>query len=168
MLQEKSAEIDANLAVTAQTWYSRAKDIDRSIQKEQEILLSDAAKTDRSENAVYQIASDNYARLQVSKRDIDNKIEAYERYNREYVPSEYITIGTTVKLKILSENGQTPSRGQRVFYIKIVPSDLGVARIGAITENSAVGKAIRGKYNGDTFKVHTRKGEIEYLIEEVY
>lgn len=168
MLRSKSKEIDEKLAKTAESWYKRAADIDKSIQKEQEILLSDAAKTDRSENAVYQIASDNYAHLQVSKRDIDNKIEAYRLYNVEYVPSEYITIGTTVKLKLISENGGAPSGGQRDFYIKIVPPDLGVAIIGAISTNSPVGKAIRGKYKGDTFKVRTRKGEIEYLIEEVY
>lgn len=168
MLKDKSAEIDANLAITAKTWYKHAEEIDQNIQRIQIKLQSDELKTDRSENADYQIAADTYARLQVSKRDISNKIEAYERYNAEYIPSEYITIGTTVQLKLLSENGAPTAREQRVFYVKLVPADLSAARIGAITEDSAVGKAIKGKYKGDTIKIHTRKGELEYIIEEVY
>lgn len=168
MLREKSQEIENDLKQEANKWYDRAKEIDASIAEEQKILASDAAKTDRSENAVFQIASDNYARLQISKRDIDNKIEAYNKYNVEYVPSDYITVGSTIALKLISENKRPPETGTQVYYIKLVPADLGVAKIGAISTNSAVGRAIQGKYTGDIFKVKTRKGEIEYEILEVY
>lgn len=168
MLKDKSKEIDQNLEITAKHWYEHAKSIDESIAREQEILMSDAAKTDRSENAVYQIAADNYARLQMSKRDIENKIDAYKTYNAEYVPCEYVTLGTTVEIDLISENGNTPDAGIRTFYIKVVPAELGAARIGAISVNSSVGNAIKGKYKNDKFKIKSRKGEIEYLIKEVY
>lgn len=159
-MERISKDIDSKLATVAQSWYERAKNVDESIEREREILLSDAAKTDRSENAVYQIASDNYARLQVIKRDIMNKIDAYEHYQTEYVPSEYIAIGSTVKLE-LRETGD-------IIYVKLVPADLGCARIGAITAQSPVGKAILGKYAGDTIRVITRRGELEYAIKEVF
>lgn len=168
MLKKKSEEIENNLREEAKKWYDRAKEIDASIEEEQKILTSDAAKTDRSENAVFQIASDNYARLQISKRDIDNKIEAYNKYNVEYVSSDYITVGSTVALELVSINKRPPESTERVYYVKLVPADLGVAKIGAISTNSAVGRAIQGKYTGDSFKVKTRRGEVEYKILEVY
>lgn len=168
MLQQKSEEIDSALAKIADLWRKRAIEIEEGIKQEQAILASDEAKTDRSENAVYQIAIDNFSRLQVSKRDIDNKIDAYNNYNIEYIPSEFITMGATVQLKLLSENGHAPSISRTTRYIKLVPEDLGAAKIGAVSESSPVGRALRGKCKGDVFKVRTRKGEIEYMIEEVY
>ena len=71
MLRSKSKEIDEKLAKTAESWYKRAADIDKSIQKEQEILLSDAAKTD-SLVAVAFVAWDS---------DNDGAVDSYAYYD---------------------------------------------------------------------------------------
>jgi transcription elongation GreA/GreB family factor len=168
MLKDISKEIDEKLAVEYQNWKAQAEEIDSDIAEEQKILASDEAQTDRSENAVYQIAKDRYAKLQISKRDVDNKIDAYDSYNIEYVPGDYITVGSTIKLTLLTENKKPTTRQYKEFFIKLVPEDLGSATIGAIPLSSAVGRALPGKYTGDKIKVQTRTGELEYLIEEVY
>lgn len=159
-MREKSKAIDEKLEEVAKSWYARSQEIDKSIEEERRVLMSDEAHVDRRENAMYQIAADNFARLQISKRDITTKIAAYENYRKEYIPSDTIAVGTTVHLELINDN--------RDFYVKIVPPDLGCARIGAITTQSAVGKSILGKYTGDEVKVLTRRGEVTYRIKEVY
>lgn len=171
VIAEKAEEIKQALADRRTEWIQRLEDINADIERAQRDMNADSAKNDRSENAEYQIAADTFAQLQVSRRQIQEKIDAYSSFmkiDNKAGLTPVVVIGTTMKLRLLKINDKSADAGKDIFYVKLVPAALGIARVGAISSNSSVGRAVEGLSVGSVFTVQTRKGKITYQIEELY
>lgn len=158
MLEEDSRRINAAIDHEREELEAELSKVNIEIKRNMDILASDEAKNDRRENAVYQLASDTLARLQVTKANLVGKIEAASNYVSRYTPSQNIGIGTTVKLHCIEKGVD--------LVIKLVPSFLSKGSIGAVSDESAVGVAIQGHTVGDIVDVHTRIGHLRYQILE--
>ncbi len=114
---------------------------------------------DLSENAEYDAAKDE-------QRDIEARIEEIEKilknavvYTEEDVDSDAVTIGSSVKLLDIEFD-------EELTY-KIVGSTEANSLEGKISNESPVGRALLGATVGQTVKVETQAGEIEYKILEI-
>lgn len=160
-LQEHARRIDdlmvqqtKEFEITLEKYSAELADIDA-------FLKTDEAKSDRSENASYQLAVDSKQRLLLQQEDVENRLLAYQKGMqslKSYVPTETVSIGTTVRL--FAEGCE--------FIMKMVPMLMGSARIGALSVNTACGAVLLGKRVGDHFVVHAPKGVVEYTVLEIY
>ncbi len=130
----------------------RRKEISQKIKEARE-------QGDLSENAEYDAAKDE-------QRDIEARIEALENIlkNAEVVVQEdvditKISIGCTVKIKDLE-------MGDELEY-QIVGSMQANSRLGKISNESPVGKALIGAKKGQTVTVETQAGEIKYKVLKI-
>ena len=125
-------------------------------------------QTDRSENASFQIAKDERD-VQVTIRNLlQNRIESLESESDNYIATGFITLGTTVELRIISIAGKAPVISPTTFIVKLVNHDLSKANVGLIAVDSKVGSAIMGHAAGETVEVVTPKGVVSYKIERIY
>ena len=133
------------------------------------ILLQDKEmRTDRRENADFQIATD--------ERDVKNTIATMllKRINSlqselgEYNSTGFITVGSTVALKVDSIDGKSPNIEQTDFIVKLVKHETSKATEGLLAIDSKVGVAIIGRTTGDEVAVSAPIGNIVYKIEGVY
>lgn len=160
-LKEMRASIEGHLDAMYADWIKERSIKESEIKIQSDILKSPEAKTDRSENAVYQIAKDRFSQLQLDMRSLSAKIDAYQMFKAlEYRPSGVIQIGSIIKLHLVRDNAD--------FVLLYVPEELGYSQCGAISGKSIVGSAILGKSKGDTVSVKTLSGTIDYIIKEVY
>lgn len=160
-LANMKAVIEEHLDEMCAEWIQELSVKESEIKIQSDILKSPEAKTDRSENAVYQIAKDRFSQLQLDMRSLSSKIDAYQMFKAlEYRPSGVIQIGSTVKIHLIRDNVD--------FDLLFVPEELGYAQCGAISKKGIVGNAIFGKRIGDVVSVRTLSGTIDYLIKEVY
>ena len=125
-------------------------------------------QTDRSENASFQIAKDERD-VQVTIRNLlQNRIESLESESDNYIATGFITLGTTVDLRIITIAGKAPVINPTTFIVKLVNHDLSKANVGLIAVDSKVGSAIMGHAAGETVEVVTPKGVVSYKIERIY
>lgn len=125
-------------------------------------------QTDRSENASFQIAKDERD-VQVTIRNLlQNRIESLESESDNYIATGFITLGTTVDLRIITIAGKAPAINPTTFIVKLVNHDLSKANVGLIAVDSKVGSAIMGHAAGETVEVVTPKGVVSYKIERIY
>lgn len=157
-LQSESTRLEMALEQAAEGWRAQLKDVDAQILEYEKILADKESKTDRSENATFQIASDGKSAKMAVRKMLTEKLEVYENHKTGYTPSGVVQEGSTVAL---STNGST-----RV--VKIVPHGLSDALRDLVDISSAVGKAALGLAVGATFSVKTRRGKVIYKIEGVY
>lgn len=157
-LQQESARLEDVLAKAAAEWRESLREINEEIADLEKILNEKEAKTDRSENATFQIASDGKSAKVAVRQMLTEKINAYENHKESYTPTGVVRVGSTVAL----------TAGNESLVAKIVPKGLSDALKGLIDVESPVGKASIGKCAGATFAVKTRKGKILYTIEGVY
>lgn len=157
-LQRESDRLEKVLAEAAADWNRQLKTVNDEIAEFEKILNEKEAKTDRSENATFQIASDGKSAKVAIKQMLTEKISAYENHKESYSPTGVVRVGSTVALSTDSDS----------VVVKIVPKGLSDALIGLVDVESPVGKASVGKCAGATFAVKTRKGKIRYTIEGVY
>ena len=114
---------------------------------------------DLSENAEYDAAKDE-------QRDIEARIEELEAIlkNAEVVVEDEvdlnkINVGCAVKVYDITFDEE--------MEFKIVGSTEANSLEGKISNESPVGKALIGARVGDTIKVETQAGEIEYKVLEI-
>ena len=158
-LAQKSREIDKNFSQTMENLRRKLQDRQAELKNQQEAAKRASAQGDRSENAEWQIANDNVARLVMEISSLEGTLDIYERYKASYSPSGKVMLGSTVKL-LDRQRGVT-------LFVKIFPPGLGNAKIGAIASTTPVGSAILGKVSGAEVVVKAPIGEIPYYIEEV-
>lgn len=159
MLTEKRDEITAQMNNMMENHRRSLKSKERRLAEEEEKARDAKAQGDVSENAEYQIARDNCSRLILEIAALESTILEYEKYSTSYTPTGRVQVGSTVKLL---DN----SRGSTV-YIKLYPHGLGNAKIGAVSVESPVGRAILGKAKGTKVIAHAPRGDLPYTIEEV-
>lgn len=164
-LRAKGLEIDEDLKSEYYGWKKEVERLEAIIEEQDNILRSDAAKGDRSENAVYQNAVETKQQSNLSKKIYEERIATYDnsftQYSTEsYVPDGKIKIGSVVLFDIIG-TGKT-------FVVKIVPRKAGAPLKGAIQENSPLGRELIGKVAGDVASCLTERGTWNYNIREVY
>ena len=157
-LKTESVKLDEVLASVAAEWRTQLDEVNAQIAEYDKILAEKESKTDRSENATFQIASDGKSAKMGIKQMLTSKIQSYERHKQEYVPTGVVQEGSTLAL----------SSGNEKLIVKIVPKGLSDALRNLIDVESPVGKASLGLGVSSLFTVKTRKGRVEYKIEGVY
>lgn len=161
-LREESLLIDEALKEDSKGIRESIIRVDKEIKREEEIRALAAEDGDLRENAGFQTADANIARLNVEMRDLHVKAADYASFNfaDDYEPSGFIGTGTTV---LLHDEASRES-----IVIKLVPPGLGNASIRAISTGSPVGAAILGKGAGDVVTVTTQAKTIDYKIQEIF
>lgn len=130
--------------------------------------LSDKEMTsDRSENADFQIASDNRM-MKVSRVNfLSRKKDSMLSELSSYVPTGFISLGSTVALSIV-DNGDKRRFLRTNFVIKLVQHDTSNSTLGLVAIDSPVGSALDGRTDGETVTVEAPGGNITYKIERIY
>lgn len=137
--------------------------------KELSVLLTEKEmQTDRTENASFQIAKDE----RDMKTSIGNlllqKLEAMRTELGSYVPTGFITLGTTVELSLIAVDDKPPKHVDTHFIIKLVHHHTSNATKKLVAIDSKVGSAIIGRRAGDTVNCKAPKGLLTYKIERIY
>ena len=115
---------------------------------------------DLKENAEYHAAKEQQSLTEARIRDIESKLSTSQVIDIKNIePSDKVIFGTTVTV---SNTEQKKS----VTY-KIVGEDEADASKGKISFASPLAKQLIGKFEGDSLKVETPGGSVEYEIEKV-
>jgi transcription elongation factor GreA len=114
---------------------------------------------DLSENAEYHAAKEKQSFIEGRIREIEGKLAAAQVIDPSTLSGERVVFGATVTLS----DGQT---GEEVTYT-IVGQDEADLRLGTISINSPIARALIGKSVGDEAKVLAPGGSREYEIEDV-
>lgn len=165
---EEAKRLDDIVASIDAEWKEQLKNLETEIQELNAILADKESKTDRSENATFQIATDNRDIKMSAYDTIRHKVEKLASSKRDYVSTGVVTVGSTVEVKPVSINGSADvdMRGHRV--IRIVDEGLSAADKFLVGTDSALGAALLGHKVKDSVSCKTRKGIITYSIEEMY
>lgn len=112
---------------------------------------------DLSENAEYDIAKEEQAKMEARIMEIELKLRDAIIY--EKTKSDKVVIGNTVKL-------QDMTFGTEVVY-EIVGSHQANPFENKISIESPVGKELLGKKKGDTVKIKLKSGEQSYKVLKI-
>jgi len=107
---------------------------------------------DLRENAEYDTARDEQARMETRIADIEEILQ-----NAEIIKAKHgstIQVGTTVELEI---------KGKKVVYTVVGPVEADPLA-GKISNESPIGQALLGKKVNDVVTIETPKGMVEYKI----
>lgn len=167
-LQSVSVQLNNVMLKLIEDTKKELLDVNKRIEQLNVQLQEKEMQTDRSENASFQIAKDERD-VQVTIRNLlQNRIESLESESDNYIPTGFITLGTTVELKIVAIDGKPPTIHTTTFLAKLVNHDLSKADVGFLAIDSKVGSIIMGHPAGDIVEVVTQKGVISYKIERIY
>ena len=111
---------------------------------------------DLSENAEYDAAKEEQALVETEIAEIENKLRNCEIINKDKLNTKVVNIGSSVKLYDITFD-------EEVEYQITGSTESDPAR-NLISNESPVGRALLGKKKGDTVKVLTNAGAIEYKI----
>lgn len=125
-------------------------------------------KTDARENADLQIARERQAMANHANITTQRQLAALSSCIEDYTPKGSVTLGTTMELKLLSVNSDTPVVKKRTYIVKIVEHDASDAENGFIAQDCKVGLACLGKVAGDVITVKAPMGALQYKIERIY
>jgi len=113
-------------------------------------------KGDLSENAEYDAAKERYDTVNSRIQKLQEILSNSTIINQEFVNTDSVQILTTVALKNKKIN-------KEISYT-IVPNIETNIKEGKISVNSPVAQALIGKTIGETVKVNTPAGEIEFEV----
>jgi len=168
-LKEASKILYSNLAKKKDEYLEK---IENAKRREAAIRIELSSKenlTDTSENASHDNDLAAYMKVESELARYARRIEAFDSFNFEHTESQYIRIGTTIKLKRELINQSTNSiRNKTDFVLLLVPAGLGNASEGFLDANSAVGKELIHQQKGSTIHVNTASGTNTFFIEEIY
>lgn len=115
---------------------------------------------DLRENAEYHAAKDQQGFIEARIRDIEAKLSMSHVIDISKIENTgKIIFGSTVKLLSLLDN-------KAVTY-QIVGDDEADLKVGKISVNSPIARALIGKFEGDTAIVKAPSGDIDYEIAAV-
>ena len=114
---------------------------------------------DLSENAEYDAAKDEQRDIEARIEDIEKILKNAEVVVEEEVELDKISVGCTVRILDCEFN-------EELVY-KIVGSTEANSLKGKISNESPVGRALIGAKVGDTVKVETQVGDLEYKVLEI-
>ena len=166
-LQEMSIKLDGVIQSLIEETRKDLESTNTAIEQ-LNIKLQNMEKTDLSENADYQIAKDERAMRIAMHNLLMKRITSMSNEVGNYVPTGFITLGTTVELNVLTVDGKAPNFDKRRFVIKLVQHDTSNALLNLVAIDSKVGAAILGRAAGDNVLVEAPGGIINYAIERIY
>lgn len=114
---------------------------------------------DLSENAEYDAAKDEQRDIETRIEEIDKILKNAEVVVEEEVVLDKISIGCTVRILDCEYNEECE--------YKIVGSTEANSLKGKISNESPVGRALIGSKVGDTVRVETQVGDLEYKVLEI-
>lgn len=112
---------------------------------------------DLSENAEYDIAKEEQAKMEARIIEIENKLANAQIY--EKTKSDKVSLGHTVKLLDLDTN-------EEITY-DIVGSHQAKPMENKISNESPVGKALLGKKRGDEVEIKVKVGVVRFRILKI-
>ena len=146
---------------------NRLRDINERIDELNKLLQSKEMFTDRSENASFQIATDERDMKLAIRGKLQKRINTLQTTSEDYTPTGVITKGSTVELLLMSIDGKKPT-GQSSFIIKLVEHEIEQANKSLISIKSKVGDALLNRVAGDIIEVLAPAGKVKYRIERCY
>ena len=114
---------------------------------------------DLSENAEYDAAKDEQRDIEARIEDIEKILKNAEVVVEEEVELDKISVGCTVRILDCEFDEE--------LEYKIVGSTEANSLKGKISNESPVGRALIGAKVGDTVKVETQVGDLEYKVLEI-
>ena len=114
---------------------------------------------DLSENAEYDAAKDEQRDIEARIEDIEKILKNAEVVVEEEVDLDKISVGCTVRILDCEFDEE--------LEYKIVGSTEANSLKGKISNESPVGRALIGAKVGDTVKVETQVGDLEYKVLEI-
>ncbi len=113
---------------------------------------------DLSENAEYDLARDEQAKMEHEIDDLEDKISRAKVIDDKNIRTDTVGVGNTVS--ITGENGKT------VSYQIVGTHDADPVN-GKISNESPIGKELLGKKKGAVITVNTKNGKKTYKIEKI-
>jgi len=118
------------------------------------------AQGDLSENAEYDAAKERQSFIEGRIAELEGKLSAAQIIDPKLIDADgRVVFASTVTLEDLDS-------GDKVTY-KIVGDDEADIKLGKVSVNSPIARALIGKYAGDTVSVQTPGGVREYEVLEV-
>lgn len=167
-LQSVSQQLDETIKSQIKDSYAKLDKLNREIEELNIKLQGKEMQTDRSENADFQIASDARAMKTAMANLYVKRIESMSSEVGQYTPTGFITLGTTVELKIKSVDGKPPHFDKTTLVFKLVQHDTSNALVNLVAIDTKVGQALLGRTAGQMIQVNTLSGLIDYSIERIY
>lgn len=130
----------------------RRKEVSQKIKEARE-------QGDLSENAEYDAAKDEQRDIEARIEQIEKILKNAEVVVEDEVDLDKISVGCVVKVLDVEYDEEEE--------FKLVGSSETNSLNGKISNESPVGKALIGARVGDTIKVETQAGEIEYKVLEI-
>ena len=170
-LKADSEALDVRIQQLIIEHKERIKSLDVEIE-ELSNHLREMEKTDLSENADYHIAVDSRDMKTAVRNMLIGKVDEMESDIGEYKPTGFVTVGTTLEIKIKSINGSSNissivSNKDR-FIIKIVNDGTSKATLGLVSVATPAAIAMLGHKASDIVEVKSTYGKVLYSIERVY
>lgn len=166
-LQGKSSELTNVIQSLIEETKLKAKENDRRLSELSEELRT-MDKGDASENAPLQIARDEQAMRFAMMTLLETRIKSMSSEVGEYVPTGFITLGTTVEVRLLKLPAGMSVDHSDLFQFKLVQHDTSDATKQLVAIDSKLGAALLGRAAGEIIEVNAPGGLIEYKIERIY
>ena len=113
---------------------------------------------DLSENAEYHAAKERQGQVEAQIADIEDRLSRAMIIDPTTLSGDKIVFGATVHL--LDEN-------EKPIKYQIVGQTEADARVGRISYNSPLGRALIGRSVGDDVEVSTPSGDRDYAVEKI-
>ena len=117
------------------------------------------AHGDLSENAEYHAAKERQGHLDAKKRELEHKLTHSQIIDVSKLSNEKVVFGTTVTL------AETESGDIKTYTL--VGQEEADLKLGKISVQSPVGKALIGHKAGDVVTIKTPAKTVEYEIQEI-
>lgn len=168
-LEQESERLNNVLVTLVDQWRSELADIEAQIVKLNEVLASSEAKSDRSENATFQIAKDERDIKMANMSILQEKISAFDTYAGTYTPGSTVKENSTVEVSLQTVNGQPYHVSMDITEIyKVVQHALSYPENGLLSMKSKLGEAILDHMVNDVVEVSSPMGLITYKIERLF
>jgi transcription elongation factor GreA len=145
-----------------QVGYDKLTDQLRALKAERPLVvdaIEDArAHGELSENAEYHAAKERQGQIEASVADIEDKLSRAQIIDPTELSGDKIVFGATVTLRDEDEN---PVKYQ------IVGQAEADAKLGMISYNSPLGRALIGRQVSDEIEVTVPSGDKFYLVEKI-
>lgn len=123
-------------------------------------MLQEArAHGDISENAEFDAAKDEQARLEARIAELTRKLASAQIIDDTDIPSDKVYVGATVKL--------LDKKTSREVTYTLVPPDEADFASGKVSIESPIGKGLLGHAQGDVVSITVPRGTLEYEILQI-
>lgn len=158
-LVEKRTSILGELSLDLHQVINELDEIEAELNIQRQLRDEAKSQGDLSENAAYNNACEEVARLEGRKVTTTNRRAALSNADIPYEPSGFISVGSMVKVQ------STDGLIEKSFLL--VTHSLGNASRDRVAIDSDVGNAIVGRQCGENFVIQTQAKTIHYRILEV-